>query len=356
MEIVPANNAKRWQDILDRIGQYDTYHLASYHSLAMATDEGNGYLFCHAEGDCIVACPFLVRSVDSIPGLEQVGAGWKDATSVYGYPGPIVSQAARNNSAFLARFEELLLATAKELKLVTMFSRLNPIFENHQHTQGLGEIAGLGETVWIDLMETAENQWKGYRESHRYEILKAQKQGLRVCWGFDSQSVESFYRLYIQTMRRAQAKPYYFFPRAYFEQLKDALGEQLLLGCAEFQGTICSGALFLLTGKVMQYHLSGSDPGFGKLAPAKVVLDEARLLGKARGAKVLHLGGGVGSSEDNLFKFKAGFSPLRSKYYVWKCIVEPEMYMTLVQARRNESGNSESDATHNFFPLYRSEV
>lgn len=97
----------------------------------------------------------------------------------------------------------------------------------------------------------------------------------------------------------------------------------------------------------MQYHLAGTAQGFITHTPMKLILDEARLLGNKLNLDFLHLGGGVGGSdEDSLFRFKSGFSKLRCQYQIWQLIIDNEKYDELV-AIKNTDKNSE------FFPLYR---
>ena len=98
----------------------------------------------------------------------------------------------------------------------------------------------------------------------------------------------------------------------------------------------------------MQYHLAGTSKEFLKDTPMKLLLDEARLIGNEIGLDYLHLGGGVGGSdEDSLFRFKSGFSSYRCQFKTWQYIVEPDAYNILVSQRTKNKDSS-------FFPLYRS--
>ena len=65
------------------------------------------------------------------------------------------------------------------------------------------------------------------------------------------------------------------------------------------------------------------------------------------------LGGGVGSGEDNLYKFKAAFNRESDyQFSITKMIFDQEKYDALVaeRAERDPEFNKESK----FFPLYRS--
>lgn len=57
----------------------------------------------------------------------------------------------------------------------------------------------------------------------------------------------------------------------------------------------------------MNYHLSGSIKEYSNMAPSNLLLYEAALWGNANGCRSLYLGGGVGSGEDSLYKFKKAF-------------------------------------------------
>jgi hypothetical protein len=352
--IIPATDTENWHEVLSQADGFDFYHLPEYHLVAEKNGEGVGMLFVYREASRMAAWPFLLRPVETVDGLEVIGKGFHDATSVYGYPGPIGSPGARNDPEFLNRFGSTLQAAAKDLKVVSMFSRLNPLLENVDLVCGVGTVVGLGETVSIDLSPSPETQWSRYRKSHRYEIRRARKQGVQAYQDQDWVNFDEFVRLYTVTMQKVDADQRYLFDRCHFLRLREALGERLQLFVAELGSVVCSAALFVHTGNIIQYHLSGSDPDYAKMAPSKLVLDEARLWGNATGAHFLHLGGGVGSSEDSLFLFKAGFSPLRHKFLVWRCIVLPDVYSRLVDARRAWlAENGQELAATDFFPLYR---
>lgn len=354
LDVIPATDTERWHKILDQADSFDFYHLPEYHWVAEQNGEGRGVLFIYREASQMAAWPFLLRPVETVAGLEQAGQGFHDATSVYGYLGPICSPGARNDTGFIDRFNIALQGTFKDLKLVSLFSRLHPLLKNVDLVRNMGTIVGLGQTVFIDLRQSPEAQMARYRKSHRYEVRKARQQGIRAYQDQDWVHFEDFVRLYTLTMKKVNADGRYYFDRCYFLRLREALGERLQLFVAQHDGMVCSAALFVHTGDMIQYHLAGNNLDYAKLAPSKLVLDEARLWGNRLGAHFLHLGGGVGSRKDSLFSFKAGFSPLRCKFFVWHHIVLPEVYFQLVDARRVWlAENGMSLASTDFFPLYR---
>ena len=69
--------------------------------------------------------------------------------------------------------------------------------------------------------------------------------------------------------------------------------------------------------------------------------------------KTFHLGGGVGSGEDNLFKFKIAFNRFSDyQFSIAKHIFNKVKYDELVALRASK--DAEFDKESKFFPLYRS--
>src|SRR5215204_4411370 len=71
----------------------------------------------------------------------------------------------------------------------------------------------------------------------------------------------------------------------------------------------------------------------------------------ASGARVFHLGGGVGGREDSLFQYKAGFSDRRHEFTTWQWIVDEITYDRLCRERDGQAGSREVDSA--YFPAYR---
>jgi lipid II:glycine glycyltransferase (peptidoglycan interpeptide bridge formation enzyme) len=116
-----------------------------------------------------------------------------------------------------------------------------------------------------------------------------------------------------------------------------------------------AAGLFTIRDGVVQYHLGGTRDEFLKISPMALIFDTVRLWANDVGARVLHLGGGVGgTNDDSLFHYKAGFSDRRHNFATWRLIAEPGMYRELCErrARMNELQGLEP-AGGDYFPAYR---
>ena len=122
---------------------------------------------------------------------------------------------------------------------------------------------------------------------------------------------------------------------------------------AVYEDKIIAMSIMIFANDKMSYHLSGSDIEYRNLAPSNLLLYKAALWGCEQGFKTFHLGGGVGSGEDNLYKFKATFNKKTNyQFSIGKQIFNQEKYEDLINYRLLNDINFNTDSS--FFPLYRS--
>src|SRR5258705_5935564 len=103
--VLHSAQEQEWNDVLAQVARRDFYHLAEYHRLAEERGEGSAHLFAYHDGAYTIALPLLLRPVES-----DLGETWSDATSVYGYAGPLASH-ARNPASLVRSFPKRLKAT-----------------------------------------------------------------------------------------------------------------------------------------------------------------------------------------------------------------------------------------------------
>jgi RimJ/RimL family protein N-acetyltransferase len=340
-------DAPKWRTYLADT-RHDFYHLPEYVALSALHEGGEPAAVHVSRGGAAMLLPFVVRP---IPG------GGYDATSPYGYPGPLVS--GTDDPTFL---RDALIAALPSLAsegIVSLFLRLHPLL-NATPPEGVGQLVRGGDTISIDLTLSAPELWRQTRANHRLQINRALRAGREPVLDEAWVHFDAFKRLYRTTMTRVAATPYYFFDEAYFDGLRAALGDRLRLWIVEVDGVVATAALFVETCGILQYHLSGSDPAFAREGLMKLIVHFVRSWGKERGDTDLHLGGGVGSAADSLLQFKLGFSPRRHPFDTLRIVVDEGEYARLVRLYERElvqvrrSGTAEPAAPgQNFFPAYR---
>lgn len=331
---------KAWDKVVSQCVAYDFYHTRSYNAMESKEGKDVALLFVCHEADHYIAMPLLIRNIP--------GSTFKDCTSVYGYVGPISNlDTALIKESLRDYFQTSLEEFFRKENIIAAFSRLHPLIASDAIFNNFGSIRALNKTVAIDMSLTVEEQWKEFRKSNKSEINQLRKKkGYTVKEVETEEELTIFVGIYNETMQRVNAGEYYYFELDYFKQLLHSPDYDATILIALKEGEIAAGAVFTVTHTFMQYHLAGTAAPYIYDTPMKLILDEARLKAKSLQLEFLHLGGGVGGSdEDSLFRFKSGFSKRFFQFCTWQYIANPEAYEDLVSS----NGVTES----NFFPLYR---
>ena len=328
-----------WSRIISLSYQYDFYHTQFYSLL----EENNEPLLCVAfQDNDFITIPLIIRRIE--------GTNFFDCTSVYGYCGPVSNLPSEYLSVdHILFFQDKLLEFFKERHIISAFSRLHPIINQSVFFTDFGTVKEINETVAIDLRLSEDDQIKRYRKSNKSEIIQLKRKGFTVSEASTKLEIDLFTQIYHDSMKRVNADSYYYFKKEYFYQLLNNPCFKTKLLLAKRENEITAGAIFTITNKIMQYHLACSKEEYKKDAPMKLILDQARLIGNEHNMDFLHLGGGVnGSSEDSLFKFKAGFSYTRFVYNTWQLIVDETKYSYLIDFFKIDK-----QKVTNYFPIYR---
>lgn len=353
MEILRPTQTDAWLEVLRECPAHDFYHLPGYHALAESRGEGEPLLLSYRDDGYTLGLPLLLRPASAIAGLEDVKSGASDATSVYGYAGPIASH-EEIPEPVLERFHDALHETLLGLRVTTAFSRLHPLLPQAEVLAGLGETIPRGKTVSIDLTQTIEEQRAGYRYSLRRDLKLLGKRGVTCVADPGNDQLHAFAAVYREAMARLRAEDGYFFDDIYFDQLAAVLGDSMQLFVCLFEGRVIAGGLFTALNGIAQAHLTACLDEFVKISPQKLLFDVGSIWARERGCFALHLGGGVGSREDTLFHFKLGYSQVTHTFATWQWVVDAAGADALTTRRaRWMEANQLVPAAPDFFPAYR---
>lgn len=344
--IITGAQREKWRAALARIDHKDVYHRLEYH-LAYEGRGARACAFVAEIGGEVLFHPVLVRQIDTV-GARPAPDGLYDAESIYGYAGPI---ATSRDDAFLAEAWRGYKDWCREEGIVCEFVRFNPLLENHELASPGTEIWRDRQTVVMELDRGMDTVWQGYKDVHRNAVRKARKCGLTCAEIASSEGLAAFRALYDDTMEALDAAPFYRFSSAYYEALIHGLGESCRLFLVHFEGRPIAGALFLLHGTTINYHLAGVSRQHRNLAPNNLLIDEVARWAAARGYRQFHLGGGRTAAEDDgLFRFKARFSPDRRDQYYGRRVFDQAAYETLRGIWREQFAGSDEPS---YFQLYR---
>ena len=332
----------RWNEALSAVAEHDIYDLAEYAAVCGKYESAAPIAFYASEGAQFCLIPLLQRSLPSSLGAP---ASWSDAASPYGYSSALFV----GGDEWPLRAVKAFVGACAERDIISVFVRLHPLL--FVPAAAL-DIAGVrvthGNTVHMDLTLPERALRDQQRSGYRYDIRRLYSENFKVV--LDDWSLYGpFVQIYWETMRNLNADPYYLFPADYFRDLRQALGSRLhLLSVLAPDGSVAAAGLFTETQGIVQYHLSCTAEEHRRRAPSKLMLDYAITWAKTAGNRVLHLGGGVGSRDDGLFRFKAGFSKTCGAFQTWRVICEPKPYSELI-----ETAGAFNVLPEGFFPAYR---
>ncbi len=325
--------ADSWDALLEELGVADVYLQREYVEVACLLEPGRpALLHLPARGGDVVF-PCIVRDLPD-------ASGRRDVTTPYGYGGPVVA----GEDPPAADFYELYERWCRENRVVTTFVRFHPLLGNHRHAPPAVRVERLADTATWPL-PAGVDLFAGMHSMHRRGCRKAVASGVEVRVDRAPASLDTFVALYEDTMRRQGAESFYFFPDAYWEALAARLRDRLVRLDALAGGELVASMLVLATPPWLHYHL-GATSGHGReLGASKLLFLEAARYGQANGFAELHLGSGLGGSEDSLWRFKQRFAPGASReFWIGKLVHDSAAYRDLVGGRGDEDG---------FFPAYR---
>jgi Acetyltransferase (GNAT) domain len=168
-----------------------------------------------------------------------------------------------------------------------------------------------------------------------------------------SEHIDAFMDVYQETMDRVHAKDSYYFGREYFEKL-GAMHEYVHLCLVETEGAAAAACIFFECGGIVQAHLGGTKSDHLSKSPFHLALYCGTEWAKSRNNRYLHLGGGVGGSNDRLLHFKRGFSDLSFPFLTLRMITDDAKYreLTALSAQR-ANVPVEQQLQNDYFPAYR---
>ena len=341
LSVYTLEQGEKWDSTVRSFDKYDVYWLSGYVRAFQLHGDGEPLLFFYEDDTIRGINVVMKRDIAEAPqfaGNLESGK-WFDFSTPYGYGGWLIE--GSDPKTLFDEYE----AWARENGIISEFVRFHPMIQNQKKCEAFYEVIGLGEVVHMDL-STPEQIWSNFSSKNRNVIRKAIKNDVKIYNGRSAELYETFKEIYDRTMDKDNADPYYYFEKEFYRSILDDLPDNAQLFYAEKDGAVIAASIMISANKRMNYHLSGSVRKYSSLAATNLLLYRAALWGCENGYRTLYLGGGVGSGEDSLFKFKrAFFKGELNRFYIGKKTYNREIYDKLTSLR----GPTESS----FFPKYR---
>jgi len=347
IRILDITDSSKWDEIVSSFAHYDVYYLSGYVRAFMINGDGMPQLLYYVDGQEEETAS--LRAIYVFMKRKTALKNFFDCVTPYGYGGVLFEGDTSVENVQI--FWEAYVAKMKAMNIVDNFVRYHPVLQNAESMRKISNVIDLGNTIAVDLSSPAVI-WDNMISKNRNMIRKARKHGIIIGHGRGMELLEEFRGIYNTTMEHVHASAYYFFGKPFYESIHQDLSNHYEVFYAMQDGKIIAMSIMLFANNQMHYHLSGSLPECRYMAPTNLLLYEAALWGCQQGFKTLHLGGGVGSDKDSLYRFKASFNRHSCcQFSLGKEIFNQEAYDELVALRT--SADASFDKKSSFFPIYR---
>lgn len=355
LHVYTIEDSEQWDGIVRTFKIYDIYYLSGYVKAFQIHGDGDPLLFYYNDGRVKGINVTMKRSVIKDPYFKGIidDDRYFDFATPYGYGGWLIENVDLTNESKID--EESMIWLFRDYgqwclrnNIVSEFVRFHPMLENHRFIGDHYDVIKLGEVVHMKL-SSPENIWENISSKNRNMIRKAMKNGVAVFNGRYPEIFRKFRSIYDSTMDKDNAEEYYYFEESFYKSMCNDLPQNVQIFWAEKDRVVIAASIMLECKGFMNYHLSGSLQEYSSLAPTNLLLYKAALWGCEHGMKILYLGGGVGSGEDSLFKFKRAFykGDDLHHFHIGRKVFAPDVYQDLTMMR------GESIENVNFFPVYR---
>ena len=341
LTVYTLEQAEQWDLIVHTFNNYDVYWLSGYVKAFQLHGDGEPLLFYYDEDDTRGINVVMKRDI----AMDEMFVGkipentYFDFSTPYGYGGWLIE--GENMDNLFSTYD----AWLNKNGIVSEFVRFHPMLQNHESVSEYYDVVQLGEVVHMDL-SSPDVIWNNITSKNRNMIRKAVKNDVKIFQGRYPEIYKTFQNIYNGTMDKDNADSYYYFGDEFYDSVLNDLPQNAQVFYAEKDNEVIAASIILAANGRINYHLSGSVREYSSLAPTNLLLYQVALWGYENGYETLYLGGGVGSSEDGLLKFKKSFYRGDLKhYFIGKRVINTDNYNYLTSL--NEQHGS------SYFPLYR---
>lgn len=347
MKILSSKDKKEWKEVLEYFDEADVFNMLEYGKAHSIHGDGEPVMFYFSNENVKAVNIAMKRDIakDRLFESKIEPGKYYDLISPYGYGGFIVEGDYTDSD--IVQIESEYTEICEKNNIVTEFMRFNPMNDSSMEFAEYFNASKIGKLVCVNISES-EDIWSNLDSTVRNRIRNAEKYGIEVRRGKTEDLISEFEKIYNQRMDSLSASEYYFFDKEFFDYLFEHLDDNLELFYAVYEGKIIAACDILTYKNRLHYHLSASLDEYRKLPSVNLLIWEVMKWGQEKGYEVLNLGGGLGSKEDGLYRFKRGFNRKNVfDFFVGKKIFDKKTYEYLLSLR--EGVDRDSD----FFPLYR---
>lgn len=298
----------RWDFAFNKLPKFqqDVFLTSQYAEICSKFIFPSSDIYCaiQEKNENVLLYPFVQRNIRSLS--NQIEApDYLDIRGIYGRSGVAVS----NDNEYLCKIFWLnFINYCEENSIISSFGRIHPEMIKPYSFQSTFNLTEIGNEVTIDTTNKIESILVDAHHSVRKNLRKAQDSGLQFSEGSGFQYIEQIFSIYNETILRNRATKFYYFPIEFFESLLQSKYTIAKLYVAKLDDEVVSFEIVLLNEIYSHSFLGGTTTKHLKTqANTFLKVNIMKELNKLQ-IKKFYLGGGT-KIDDNIFKYKSGFSP-----------------------------------------------
>ncbi len=346
LDLNKGDDIKIYQKIVNTSDFHSAYNRLEYFDV-FCGGRDNLICFFYEDDNEIILLPGYLKLIKIYDTLKEN----LDFSTPYGYTGPFFSKNTGENT--LLNFWKIATKWLLDNNVVSEFIRFN-LFNNTIGYNGIIHDTMLNIKGRII---SEDEQWRAFDAKVRKNVKRAQREELTSSVYYkiiEQVHLDEFYSIYIDTMKRTNAKEFFFYKLESFKYFILNNLELCAICTIYDKGNPISTELLLISDNSVFSFLGGTLAEAFEKRPNDYLKFEVINWARSQGFENYVLGGGYGY-EDGIFKYKKAFFPNDVvKYVTGRKIVDQEKYLHLIdEVNAQKSEEEYLDVNDNsFFPLY----
>jgi hypothetical protein len=340
--ILSLHDSLEWNRVLPP--NQSVFGSHAFMSIAATHNKHEPQLLVVEDCDGMIAYPYFLRPTGTLAFANGI-AVFDSMTPEF--TGPVVTGIASPDLRH--SFRTAIEAEWQKNRTIAEFAHLHPWGEQ----DGLLDPALIAydrDIVWIDVSLSHEVLWREhFSHACRKNIKRSQRENVTVFEAETEEHFREFYRIYVHTMDRNNARSSYYFGLDYFLSISERLHDNARFVLAEHCGRVAAGVLYLHDANHVYSYLGGADDGSQDIRPSNAVVFNTVNWARDHGKRRFVLGGGY-QPNDGIFRFKSSFSQHVARFCTYRRVHIAETYSEL-EHRWSEHYGPMPDSRH--FPRYR---
>lgn len=323
----------------------DVFFLPEYGKLYEIIENGTCEVYNFKCVNGKIMYMFIKRKIP----VQIDGIQYYDITTPYGYGGPVIIE-SDDQEKLINQFNTDFYDYCLRNNIVSEFIRFHLFDNNEVRSNYNGDINMISHNVIRELHLSLDAMWMEFEHKVRKNVKRAVLNNLQIEIDKTGVRLPDFLSIYYETMKRNQAKEFYYFQPGFFKTLTSTLYGHYTFFHVLLENKIISTELILHSDKYAYSFLGGTLQEYFSYRPNDYLKVEIIKWCKDNQKALFVLGGGY-HVNDGIYRYKKAFAPnMEVPFYIGKKIINREIYERLVVERKQNKYYEDSST---FFPAYR---